>query len=113
VDSLTPADLQAAAKKYFVDNSLIVTTLAKDPLPAAIQTLPSLDAMTPAAAAAPAGRPTRPRLAPVPRGDRSRGPVRTSRSSSSRPPLPQLEVKLPVRRRFGARPPPGKKGSPR
>ncbi len=50
LDSLQPADLQAAAKKYFVDNSLIVTTLSHDPLPQGITDLPSLDAMKPATA---------------------------------------------------------------
>jgi zinc protease len=40
-DSLTPGDLQAAARKYFTDASLVVTTLAKDPLPG-IDRLPPL-----------------------------------------------------------------------
>ncbi len=35
-ESLTPADLQAAAVKYFTDDRLVITTLAKDPLPEAI-----------------------------------------------------------------------------
>jgi zinc protease len=34
VDSLTPADLQAAARKYLVDDSMVVTTLAHEALPA-------------------------------------------------------------------------------
>ncbi|MGK2856245.1 MAG: M16 family metallopeptidase [Thermoanaerobaculia bacterium] len=46
--SLTPADIDAAAKKYFVDESLVVTTLAKDALPAGIETLPALATFTPA-----------------------------------------------------------------
>ncbi|MCM2314548.1 MAG: insulinase family protein [Thermoanaerobaculia bacterium] len=45
--SLTPEDLDAAAKKYFVDESLVVTTLAKDALPAGIETLPSLATFSP------------------------------------------------------------------
>ena len=49
VDSLTPADLQAAARKYLVDDSMVVTTLAHDALPAGIETLPKLAAMTPKA----------------------------------------------------------------
>jgi len=49
VDSLTPADLQAAAKKYLVDDSLVVTTLAHDALPAGIEALPKLAALAPAA----------------------------------------------------------------
>jgi zinc protease len=49
--SLTPEDLDAAAKKYLVDDSLVVTTLSKDPLPAGIETLPALASFTPAATA--------------------------------------------------------------
>jgi zinc protease len=37
LDALTPGDLQATAAKYFTDAGLIVTTLSKDPLPAAIE----------------------------------------------------------------------------
>jgi zinc protease len=42
VDSLTPADLQAAARKYLVDDSMIVTTLSHDALDPAIGKLPRL-----------------------------------------------------------------------
>ncbi|HEV8232652.1 MAG TPA: pitrilysin family protein [Thermoanaerobaculia bacterium] len=51
-ESLTPEDLLAAARRYFTDNGLVVTTLAKDPMPAAVQTLPSLPAVAPQTAAA-------------------------------------------------------------
>jgi zinc protease len=51
--ALTPADLQAAARKYFTDNNLIVTTLSKEAMPAAIATSPSLASFS-APAAAPA-----------------------------------------------------------
>ncbi|MBD8528515.1 insulinase family protein [Massilia sp. CFBP 13647] len=51
VDSLTPADLQAAARKYLVDDSMVVTTLAHDALPGGIDNLPTLAAMTPKAGA--------------------------------------------------------------
>ncbi|HSD71974.1 MAG TPA: insulinase family protein [Thermoanaerobaculia bacterium] len=54
---LTPDDLTAAARRYFTDNRLVVTTLSKDPMPAAVQTLPSLAAVAPAAAAAAAELP--------------------------------------------------------
>ncbi len=42
VDSLTPADLQAAARKYLLDDAMVVTTLAYDAVPAAVATLPKL-----------------------------------------------------------------------
>jgi len=51
VDSLTPADLQTAARKYLVDDSMVVTTLAHDALPGGIDNLPTLAAMTPKAGA--------------------------------------------------------------
>ncbi|HEX5134001.1 MAG TPA: insulinase family protein, partial [Thermoanaerobaculia bacterium] len=50
--SLTPDDLTAAARRYFTDNRLVVTTLSKDPMPAAVQTLPALATVAPATAAA-------------------------------------------------------------
>src|SRR5215471_5368877 len=53
LESLTPADLQATAAKYFTDAGLIVTTLSKDPLPAGIAKAESLKAQ-PAHAPAPA-----------------------------------------------------------
>lgn len=49
-DSLTPADLQAAARKYLTDDAMVVTTLSNQPLPEAIATLPKLASFT-----APAG----------------------------------------------------------
>lgn len=49
VDSLTPADLQAAARKYLVDDSMVVTTLAHDALPAGIDALPKLATLAPKA----------------------------------------------------------------
>jgi zinc protease len=36
LEALTPGDLQATAAKYFTDAGLMVTTLSKEPLPAAI-----------------------------------------------------------------------------
>ena len=49
-ESLTPEDLQAAARKYFTDDRLVVTTLSHEPLPDAIATPPRLAAVSPAAA---------------------------------------------------------------
>jgi zinc protease len=51
-DSLTPNDLQETARKYFTDRNMVVTTLSKDPMPAAMATLPSLASFTSAASAA-------------------------------------------------------------
>ncbi len=50
-ESLTPADLQAAARKYATDAGLVVTTLSKDPLPEAVRTQPALASLVPAAGA--------------------------------------------------------------
>ena len=41
-ESLTPADLHAAAQRYFTDAGLVQTTLSKEALPAPIQALPAL-----------------------------------------------------------------------
>jgi zinc protease len=91
LDTLTPADLQAAARKYFVDASLIVTTLSRNPLPAGIETLPSLDTMKPVTAASAAE--TIPALQPIPvatdPGAGARLPLVQQKS-----PLPQLDIKL-------------------
>jgi zinc protease len=50
-DSLTPEDLQAAAKTYFTDSNLVVATLSKDAFPDAMTTPPALAAVAPKAAA--------------------------------------------------------------
>ena len=42
VDSLTPADLQAAARTYLTDENLVLTTLSKDPMPEAMAVVPPL-----------------------------------------------------------------------
>lgn len=47
---ITPADLQAAARKYFTDDNLVVATLAKDGLPTEIGKLPALASLLPAPA---------------------------------------------------------------
>lgn len=52
IDSLTPADLQAAARKYLVDDSMVVTTLSHDALPKGIEQLPKLASLAPQASAA-------------------------------------------------------------
>ena len=50
VDSLTPADLLAAARKYLTDENLVVTTLSKEPMPAGINAAPKLASLAPIAA---------------------------------------------------------------
>jgi zinc protease len=49
IGSLTPADLQAAAGKYLIDDSMVVTTLSHEALPGGIETLPKLADMAPKA----------------------------------------------------------------
>lgn len=50
-ETLTPADLQAVARRYFTDQALVLTTLAQAPLPAEIGKAPALGSFAPAAAA--------------------------------------------------------------
>jgi zinc protease len=45
LDSLAPADVQSAARKYFDDRGLIVATLSRGPLPAGIEHAPSLSSL--------------------------------------------------------------------
>lgn len=90
LDSLTPADVQAAATKYFVDNSLIVATLSKEALPAGIEKPVSLDAtpLPAAAATAAAGLTIAPLAVPA-------GAVAAAIPAIEQPtPLPQLDIKL-------------------
>ena len=47
VDSLTPDDLLAAARKYLTDESLVVTTLSKEPMPDGIGESPKLASLAP------------------------------------------------------------------
>jgi zinc protease len=51
VDALTPADLLAAARKYLVDEGMVVTTLSHDAMPAAMATWPTLTSLAPPATA--------------------------------------------------------------
>jgi zinc protease len=44
--TITPADIQATARKYFTDANLVVTTLSKDALPEAIAKQPALSTFT-------------------------------------------------------------------
>jgi len=48
-DTLAPSDLHEVAEKYFTDERLVVTTLAKDGLPEDIGDLPAMTAMAPVA----------------------------------------------------------------
>ena len=45
---VTPAGIQSAARRYFTDRNLVVTTLSRDPLPEAIAKLPAVASFTPA-----------------------------------------------------------------
>jgi zinc protease len=50
VDSLTPADLQAAARKFLTDQGMVVGTLSSQALPADIAVTPKLASFAPSAA---------------------------------------------------------------
>lgn len=47
IDSLTPADLQAAARKYLTDERMVVTTLSNQAMPEAMATTPKLASLLP------------------------------------------------------------------
>ncbi|HEY6100725.1 MAG TPA: pitrilysin family protein, partial [Anaeromyxobacter sp.] len=84
---LRPEDLLAAARTFFTDEGLVVTTLSKEPLPAGIDRAPPLASLAPAAASGAADVPTL-----------------VQRSA-----LPQIDVKL-LFEAGSARDPKGKEG---
>ncbi|MET3130676.1 zinc protease [Oxalobacteraceae bacterium GrIS 1.11] len=49
IDSLTPADLLAAARAYLVDDAMVVSTLSQPDMPATMATLPTLASLEPKA----------------------------------------------------------------
>ncbi|MGZ5380713.1 MAG: M16 family metallopeptidase [Thermoanaerobaculia bacterium] len=72
--TLTPADLQAAARTYLTDANLVVTTLSRDPMADSVRTVPALATFAAGTAAKPFGA----------------EPAFVTQAS----PLPRLEVKL-------------------
>ena len=91
LDSLSPEDVQGAARKYFTDAGMIVTTLAKEPLPPAIEKSPALASVTPAAAVAAADPAPTVAAASLPAPVAGDGGLRLVQQKSV---LPQLDVKL-------------------
>lgn len=104
-ESLTPADLQQAAQKYFTDAGMVVTTLASEALPAGIGTMPTLESL----AADASGRSTpaaivNPRSLPIFTGRPTDAPLVIQKSLT-----PQLDIKL-LFSAGSAVDPPGKEG---
>src|ERR1019366_9266626 len=54
-ETLTPADLQAAARTYLTDANMVVTTLSKDPMPDSVKAVPALATFSAGGAARPLG----------------------------------------------------------
>ncbi len=52
-DTLTPEDLRDAARKYFTDARMVITTCSHDPLAADVGKPPAIDSFAPAAAVTP------------------------------------------------------------
>jgi zinc protease len=103
--AVTPADVQQAASRYFTDNSLIVTTLSKDSLPAGIDKLPALGSIQPATAGAEPSTPVL-QAADAARATNGGGSIPLVQQKS---PLPQLNVKVQFLA-GSARDPAGKEG---
>ncbi len=104
-DAVTPDDIQAAARRYFVDAGLVQTTLSKEPLPEAIAKVASL-ATIPVAKPMPiASGAETPRAAPA----AATGPGVSFAPLVQRSKLPQLNVKL-LFRVGSAHDPKGKQG---
>jgi zinc protease len=96
-ESITPADIQAAARKYVTDAGLVVTTLAKEPMPEAMATQPPLASLAPAAAAGADATPE-PVATPTPVASAppapSAGTADTVKVLAQPSALPQLNMKL-------------------
>ena len=91
LDSLTADDLQNVSRRYFTDAGMIVTTLSKDALPAAIKTAPALASVKPAPAfSAPSTATSAPAATLKPSAD----PGPAIRLVQQRSVLPQLNFKL-------------------
>ena len=88
LESVTAADIQATARKYFTNAGLIVTTLARDPLPPGIATLPSLDGVQFTRSQEGGSAPVE--VASLPSGSAA-GSIATVLQKSV---IPQLDVKL-------------------
>ena len=108
-DTVTPADILAAARKYFVDAGLVQTTLSKDPLPEAISTVPSLASIAAAAPGPAAPGPAAPGPAAAKPVPAPTGPTVALSPLVQRTKLPQLNVKL-VFAAGSAHDPKGKEG---
>jgi zinc protease len=91
LNSLSPDDVQGAARKYFTDAGMIVTTLAKEPLPPAIEKSPALESVTPAAAVPTTDPPPTVAAGTIPPPTAASGDLRLIQQKSV---LPQLDVKL-------------------
>jgi zinc protease len=99
--SLTPADLQRAARTYFVDNGMVVGTLSSSPLPAAVAVQPKISSFEVAATGPVNGTtsgaaPTVPSISSkLMAGDGMAGSaLAASNVVIQRNPLPQLRFKL-------------------
>jgi zinc protease len=91
LDALSADDLQSAARKYFTDAGMIVTTLAKDPLPAGIERAPSVASIAPAKAFA---APTEAPPAVAARVTETAAGAANLRLIQQKSVLPQLNFKL-------------------
>jgi zinc protease len=89
LETVTAADLQSAARRYFTDAGLIVTTLSKAALPPGIDKARALDTVTPAAVFPLASVPPAP-----PGAIEAPKQAATIRSVLQKSVLPQLSVKL-------------------
>jgi zinc protease len=95
IDSLTPADLLAAARTYLVDEGMIVTTLSNQALPESMASLPKLVSLGGEAAAGPAAAPAPVAAAAAnPAPAAAAGPAANIEVLVQKSALPQIRFKL-------------------
>jgi zinc protease len=96
LDSLTFQDLAATARKYFTDRGLIVTTLSKEPLPAAIEKAPLLASLRPQGSSGGAGaaKIEPPAAQPAPAGPLPSGQLDAAQVVLQKSASPLINIKL-------------------
>jgi zinc protease len=91
LNSLSPEDVQEAARKYFTEAGMIVTTLAKEPLPPGIEKVPALNSVALVVAVATTDPPPAVAAGSLPARTEGAGNLRLIQQKSV---LPQLDFKL-------------------
>src|SRR5215472_5614413 len=92
--ALTPADLSSAARTYLTDSRLVVTTLSRDPVPAAMSQTPALASLPVGSMSLPAPAPSHPAAPSDMSSTAASDAVKDVPFIIQQSKLPQLSIKL-------------------